>query len=287
MRSDHDDDRAASGEHPAGTRACRRVGRDGAGRVTRPRGARAPAAPGRAEAGAFGPRTSEAPERRGSAGRAAELARVSLYEMLDRIHEEGIPYEMIPMSSTAPPGGSSCRAQRWRVRRRPSTGPRLPTLEGGIDDLPSAIPTRPGPLALRRRVVARWRDPLLPRQARTCSGPPGKRSPWRSGRRCRLARRSSMTSGTGSLARRSRRRPVNRRMSPSVRRRLRLASTGSSGSSRSTRPERILAVKARSSRTSAGRRPVPFSRACRGSPFPVRQWRSVYIRELVQALGGA
>ncbi|MDQ3689671.1 MAG: UPF0175 family protein, partial [Chloroflexota bacterium] len=72
-----------------------------------------------------------------SAARAAELARISLYEMLDRIHEAGIPYEMDPgdleriTAIVAPPSAATAvreTASEYGSRPRSDT-------EGGVDAL--------------------------------------------------------------------------------------------------------------------------------------------------------
>lgn len=222
-----------------------------------------------------------------SSGRAAEMARISLYEMLDRIHEAGIPYEMDPEDLQRIDGMLGVRRQRAAVgeeRAGYGTEPRHDA-ESGIDALREQF----------RPDGVRW---LFVGE----SSPAGGTHFYRANSNLFRATQEAFAAALGSdvpsgpaflhffrergywlvdLASE----PVNR-LSAEVRSaaveagRDRLARLLSE-----TRPERIVAVKAsiaadvRAAAQSAG-----FNGELLELPFPVRQWKSEYVRRLAEAL---
>ena len=222
-----------------------------------------------------------------SPGRAAEMARVSLYEMIDRIHQEGIPYELDPaeLDRLRPPTGASARVAT-AVREDPA-----PYGAGSADGASGIEEAR----AQFRPERVRW---LFVGE----SSPAGGTHFYRANSNLFRATQAAFTEALGAgipsgaaflhyfrdhgywlvdLADR----PVNwlhlRERSVNVaggQRRL-------AESIRETRPARIVVVKAsiaetvREAAAAAG-----FTGDVLELPFPVRQWRAVYVRQLAAAL---
>lgn len=225
-----------------------------------------------------------------SATRAAELGRISLYEMLDRIHEAGIPYELDAgdlqrIDATLGAGGRRARSvavgEEWA---RYGTGPRADD-ESGIDAL---------------------RDQFRPERVRWLfvgeSSPAGGTHFYRANSNLFRATQEAFAKALGAdvptgpaflHAFRDRgcwlvdlaSEPVNR-LSDEARRaavaagRERLAQLIGD-----TRPERIVVVKAS---IATDVREAACAAGSEGEilelPFPVRQWKAEYVRRLAAAL---
>ena len=217
-----------------------------------------------------------------SAWKAAEIAGVSLYEMLDRIHDEGIPYEIDPETFQrigAPDG------KRTAVAEAPAP------YRGDTDEVSG---------------VAELREQFRPTHVRMLfvgeSSPAAGTHFYRANSNLfratqeafALAFGESVPDGPGFLHDFRERgcwlvdladRPVNR-LAGRPRRDVvdagveRLASLISE-----TKPERIVVVKATIAaavRQAAGR--AAFTGEIVELPFPVRQWRTAYLRQLARAL---
>jgi predicted HTH domain antitoxin len=223
-----------------------------------------------------------------SAGRAAEIAGVSLYEMLDRIHEEGIPYELDPAVLERVDAILAAKAKspsRAVAEPRPEYATPSPDSESGIADL---------------------REQFRPSRVRTLfvgeSSPAGGTHFYRANSNLFRATQEAFANALGEavpsgpaflhyfreqgcwlvdLADR----PVNRLPG---RPRKDAVDAGVEGLARlieEAKPARIVVVKA--SIASAARQAAGQA----GSdaeivelPFPVRQWREAYVRELTEAL---
>ncbi len=222
-----------------------------------------------------------------SADRAAEVARISLYEMLDRIHEAGIPYEVDTDDLQRIDAAFGVRRPRAAVgeeRAQYRTGP-PPDAESGIDAL---------------------RDQFRPDRVRWLfigeSSPAGGTHFYRANSNLFRATQEAFAAAVGSVVPsgpaflhffRERGcwlidladRPVNRLLDEARR------DTVGAGRDRlarlvvETRPEQIVVVKAsiaadvRDAARSAG-----FAGLFLELPFPVRQWRSEYVRRLADAV---
>lgn len=222
-----------------------------------------------------------------SAGRAAEVGRVSLYEMLDRIHQEGIPYELDP-EEIARIGATVTRTAGVAETRTPYDAGPAPDKTSGIDQL---------------------RDDFRPSEVRMLfvgeSSPAGGTHFYRANSNLFRATNKSFALAYGAhvvpdgprflhwfrdqgcwlvdLADR----PVNRLPGRPRKDAVdagvdRLATT-----IRETRPERIIVIKAS---IAAAVRQAGHAAGYEGEivelPFPVRQWQSVYVRELAALLTG-
>jgi hypothetical protein len=236
---------------------------------------------------------------RASASRAAELAGVSLYEMLDRIHDAAIPYELDPDvldRIDRPPGreGSLGRTSREdSIASAPSShrrvSERAPTwdTDSGIADV---------------------RERYRPKRVRVLfvgeSSPAGGTHFYRANSNLFRATRDAFVQAHGAgavpegeaflgyfaaagcwlvdLAER----PVNRMPGQERRAEIEAGVDRLAGIIRSTRPEHIVVVKAsiESAVGEATRRAGLGSEAVTALPFPVRQWRRAYIRELAAFL---
>jgi hypothetical protein len=231
-----------------------------------------------------------------SAWRAAEMAGVSLYEMLDRIHEEGVPHELDAdlLDRIGPrPTGEGHRVHEpsapYGAAGGPDTGTAQPAgsdAVSGIDDLRAQF--RPG----RVRILFVGE-----------SSPAGGTHFYRANSNLFHATREAFAAAFGAdrvpdgprflrafqergcwlvdLADR----PVNRlagheREEPVAAGNQRLRTT-----IEETRPDRIVAVKASIAdhvRTAASA--VDPDVPVLALPFPVRQWRAVFVRRLAAAL---
>jgi hypothetical protein len=225
--------------------------------------------------------------RRGSvtAWKAAEIAGISLYEMLDRIHAEGIPYELDP----------EILENLDRLLDRPAAvGEESPTYgPAGAADASSGI--------------AELRLQFRPEKVTTLfvgeSSPAGGTHFYLANSNLFRATREAFASAFGEenvpdgprflhwfrelgcwlvdVADR----PVNRLSGAERRAAVAGGVSGLSGIVRETGPQRIIAVKAsiasvvRESAQHAG-----FSGELIELPFPVRQWRKEYVRRLAEAL---
>jgi predicted HTH domain antitoxin len=226
--------------------------------------------------------------RRGTvtAWKAAEIAGISLYEMLDRIHAEGIPYEVDPevfdridarlesraaVREASPPYGSdetaadgSSSIADLRQHFKPD---KVKTLFVGESSpaggthfyLANSNLFR----ATREAFAAAYADEAVPDGPRFLH--------WFRDRGCWLIDVAD--------------RPVNRL--PEAERRLAVAGGASALAEviRDTAPERIIAVKASIGpvvREAASR--AQFAGQIVELPFPVRQWRKEYVRRLAAAI---
>jgi hypothetical protein len=219
---------------------------------------------------------------RASASRAAEVAGVSLYEMLDRIHDAGIPYELDPDvldRIDRPPG---------RERRVSESAPTWDT-DSGVAGLRERY--RPG--RVRLLFVGE-------------SSPAGGTHFYRANSNLFRATRDAFVQAHGAgavpegeaflgyfaaagcwlvdLAER----PVNRMPGQERRAEVEAGVDRLAGIIRSARPEHIVVVKAsiESAVGEAARRAGLASEVVTTLPFPVRQWRRAYIRELAAFLEG-
>lgn len=218
-----------------------------------------------------------------SAWRAAEMAGVSLYEMLDRIRQEGIPYELDPEV-----------LERLGARVRPAPAVREPSVAyRGAADAETGI--------------AELREQFRPDKVTTLfvgeSSPAGGTHFYRANSNLFRATREAFAVAFGEeevptgprflhhfrdhggwlvdLAER----PVNQLPKNERQKAVddgigRLAEV-----IRLTEPDRIVAVKAtigkavRKAAAASG-----FTGGIVELPFPVRQWRAVYVRDLATAL---
>lgn len=222
-----------------------------------------------------------------SAGRAAEVGRVSLYEMLDRIHQEGIPYELDP-EGLAHIGATVTRTARVAEARMPYDA---------------------GPAADKASGIDQVREDFRPSDVRTIfvgeSSPATGTHFYRANSNLFRATHEAFALAYGAdvvpdgprflqwfrdqgcwlvdLADR----PVNRLPGRPRKDAVdagvdRLATT-----IRETRPERIIVIKAsiatpvRQAGDAAG-----YEGEIVELPFPVRQWRSLYVRLLAALLTG-
>ena len=225
-----------------------------------------------------------------SAARAAEAARISLYEMLDRIHEAGIPYELDAsdlQGIDAMLGVRRPRAAAREARARYEAGPR-PDAESGIDAL---------------------REQFRPERVRWLfvgeSSPAGGTHFYRANSIFFRATQEAFAAALGSdvpsgpaflhvlrgrgcwlvdLASE----PVNRLPDEARRAAVEAGRDRLAGLISETGPERIVVVKAsiapdvRDAARSAG-----FKGEVLELPFPVRQWKAEYVRRLTDALRNA
>ncbi len=223
-----------------------------------------------------------------SSGRAAEMARISLYEMLDRIHEAGIPYEMDPEDLQRIDATLGARRQHAAVGEERAGYGTEPghDAESGIDALREQF--RPDGL--------RW---LFVGE----SSPAGGTHFYRANSNLFGATQAAFAAALGSdvpsgpaflhffrergywlvdLADR----PVNRQLREARRDAVGAGRDRLAGLIGDTRPERIVVVKAsiatdvRDAARSAG-----FEGEILELPFPVRQWKSEYVRRLAEVLG--
>lgn len=225
-----------------------------------------------------------------SASRAAEMARISLYEMLDRIHKEGIPYEVEPEVFQ--------RIDAMIAERRGHAAVR--------EDSPGYTTAVRGD-ADGDRAIGALREQFRPDRVRTLfvgeSSPAGGTHFYRADSNLFRATREAFAAAMGEdtvpagpaflhffrdqgcwlvdLAER----PVNRMRGRPRKDAVDQGVQQLAGLIAATHPERIVAVKAsiasavRKAASAAG-----FDGELVGLPFPVRQWRSVYIRELAAAM---
>ena len=217
-----------------------------------------------------------------TAWRAAEIARVSLYEMLDRIHEEGIAYDLDP--DVLERVGSLARAK---------TTVGEDTAAYGDDEDASG--------------VAQLRDQFKPARVRTLfvgeSPPAGDTHFYRANSNLFRATREAFVQAFGTEAvsdgpRFLREfqdrgcwlvdlvdRPVNRLGDD---KRQALVSGGVATLARTiadVRPVHIVAVKATvDDEVRAAMEVAGVEADLLALPFPVRQWRAVYVRKLAEAL---
>ena len=217
-----------------------------------------------------------------TAWRAAEIARVSLYEMLDRIHEEGIAYDLDP--DVLERIGSLARAK---------TTVGEDTAAYGDDEDASG--------------VAQLRDQFKPARVRTLfvgeSPPAGDTHFYRANSNLFRATREAFVQAFGPEAvsdgpRFLREfqdrgcwlvdlvdRPVNRLGDD---KRQALVSGGVATLARTiadVRPVHIVAVKATvDDEVRAAMEVAGVEADLLALPFPVRQWRAVYVRKLAEAL---
>ena len=216
-----------------------------------------------------------------TAWRAAEIADVSLYEMLDHIHEEGIAYDLDPAVLDRV-GAASTAASA--VRERPASY--------GTDDT---------------RGIAALRESYRPERTKILfvgeSSPAGGTHFYRADSNLFRATQEAFVAAFGSdvvsdgprflrefqdrgcwlvdLADR----PVNRL--PDAERQV-LVSQGVAKLAETiseTEPEHVVAIKATIDDEVQAAMEVAGSDAdLLALPFPVRQWRSVYVRRLGEAL---
>ena len=217
-----------------------------------------------------------------TAWRAAEIARVSLYEMLDRIHDEGIAYDLDP--DVLERVGSLARAK---------TTVGEDTAAYGDDEDASG--------------VAQLRDQFKPARVRTLvvgeSPPAGDTHFYRANSNLFRATREAFVQAFGPEAvsdgpRFLREfqdrgcwlvdlvdRPVNRLGDD---KRQALVSGGVATLARTiadVRPVHIVAVKATvDDEVRAAMEVAGVEADLLALPFPVRQWRAVYVRKLAEAL---
>lgn len=219
-----------------------------------------------------------------SAWKAASLAGVSLYEMLDRIHEAGIPYELDP-EVLERLDDRATRAVAVREAGAPySTA--SPDAESGIAELREQFkPARVGSLFVGE------------------SSPAGATHFYRANSNLFRATQAGFSAAFGDSVPNGPRflhwfrdqgcwlvdladRPVNHldaseRIGAVLGGVERLADL-----IREKQPEQIIVVKASiASAVKQAASLAGFGGAIVELPFPVRQWRAVYMRELARALG--
>ncbi len=216
-----------------------------------------------------------------TAWRAAEIARISLYEMLDRIHEEGIVYDL-----------DTDVLDRVGSLVRPKTAVGEGATAYGSDEESGAH---------------RLRDRFKPAPVRTLfvgeSSPPGDTHFYRANSNLFRATHEAFTEAFGPDAvsdgpRFLREfqdrgcwlvdlvdRPVSRLEADE---RQALVSSGVATLARTiadVRPMHIVATKATiDDEVRAAMEVAEVEVELLALPFPVRQWRAVYVRELAQAL---
>lgn len=220
-----------------------------------------------------------------SAGRAAEVARVSLYEMLDRIHQEGIPYEL----------------DSEELARIGETVTGI----GGVAE--ARTPYGAGPAADKASGIDQLREDFRPSDVRTLfvgeSSPAGGTHFYRANSNLFRATHEAFEVAFGAdavpegprflhwfrdqgcwlvdLADR----PVNRLPGRPRKDAVDAGVDRLAGTIRETRPERIIVIKAsigkavRQAADAAG-----HGGDVAELPFPVRQWRSLYVRQLAALL---
>jgi hypothetical protein len=218
-----------------------------------------------------------------SAWKAASLAGVSLYEMLDRIHEAVIPYELDPEvleridDRTSPPAAVREEAAGYQTAATDA--------ESGITGL---------------------REQFKPERVRTLfvgeSSPIGGTHFYRANSNLFRATQAAFSDALGDALPTGPRflrwfqdqgcwlvdladRPINRLARAERTGAVQSGAEGLSDLIREEKPERIVVVKA--SIASAVRQAASlahFEGTIVELPFPVRQWRAVYIRELARAL---
>lgn len=222
-----------------------------------------------------------------SAGRAAEVARVSLYEMLDRIHQEGIPYELDPQE-LARIGETSTRSARVAEARASYEA---------------------GPAADRASGIDQLREDFRPSQVRTLfvgeSSPAGGTHFYRANSNLFRATHEAFEVAYGDTVPDGPRflhwfrdqgcwlvdladRPVNRLPGRPRKDAVDAGVDRLVDVIRATRPERIIVVKASIGRAvrRAGEA-AGYGGDVAELPFPVRQWRSLFVRQLAALLRGA
>ena len=226
-----------------------------------------------------------------TAWRAAQIADISLYEMIDRIHDEGIPYELDPVVvdrvGALTGVGSAVHEDLAPYRASQGMGASSPSDEtSGIEDLRAQY--RPG------RV-----ETLFVGE----SAPAGGTHFYLANSNLFRATREAFVLAFGEAAvsegpRFLREfqdrgcwlvdlvdRPVNRLSDDE---RESLVSSGVAGLAQTieaSRPQHVVAVKATIDDEVRSAMEVAGSPAdLLALPFPVRQWRSVYVRELAEAL---
>ncbi len=224
-----------------------------------------------------------------SAWKAAEIARVSLYEMLDRIHEAGIPYELDPLVLDRLGAGRNPGAI---AAVRESAAP----YQAGGPDAASGI--------------AELREQFRPERVQWLfvgeSSPAGGTHFYRANSNLFRATRDAYARAFGADAvpdgpaflHEFRGRgawlvdlaegPVNRMPGRARAGAVDAGVDRLSALIHEVEPERIVVVKA--SITGAVRQAAAaagFAGDILELPFPVRQWRAVYVRRLVEALRAA
>ncbi len=221
-----------------------------------------------------------------SAWKAAEIAGVSLYEMLDRIHDEGIPYDLDPDVVNELRGGSFITA----VRETPAE----------YGDVPGDVASG----------IATARDQFRPATVSTLfigeSSPASGTHFYRANSNLFRATQEAFATALGDGAvpagpaflhwfrdqgnwlvdladrpvNRMRGRPRKDAVDDGIRR---LAAT-----IRDVKPERIIVVKASiSAAVRQAAQAAEFTGEIAELPFPVRQWRLVYVRELSALVSGS
>jgi len=221
-----------------------------------------------------------------SAWKAASLAGVSLYEMLDRIHEEGIPYELDPEILD-------------RLDAKRGSLPAVRELAGRYGGEDANADAQSG--------IAAIRDQFRPDKVTTLfvgeSSPAGGTHFYRANSNLFRATRAAFVAAFGEetvpdgarflhyfrdqgcwlvdLADR----PVNR-LAPASRRQSVAGGAGRLAELiEQTQPARLVVVKASIGRTvREAAREAGYEREILELPFPVRQWRSLYVRQLAAAL---
>jgi predicted HTH domain antitoxin len=224
-----------------------------------------------------------------SAGRAAEVARISLYEMLDRIHQAGIPYELDPdelvrIRDRVPP-------RRVRTAAREASTPYSsspPAIDSDIEELRRQF----------RPDRVRW---LFIGE----SSPAGGTHFYRANSNLFRATQAAFAQAFGQDVPpgaaflhdfRARgawlvdiaNRPVNHLEAGERARAVAAGVDRLSDVIAETKPDRIFVVKAsiaRDVRKAAGK--AGHTGEIVELPFPVRQWRTAYSRELARALGAS
>lgn len=226
---------------------------------------------------------------RASASRAAELAGISLYEMLDRIHDAGIRYELDPDVLD-------------RIDRSPQRDA-APSSQRRVSEGAPAWDTESGIAGLRERYRPEHVRVLFVGE----SSPAGGTHFYRANSNLFRATRDAFVQAYGAgavpdgedflgyfaaagywlvdLADR----PVNRMRGQERRAEVEAGVDRLAGIIRSAQPEHIVVVKAsiESAVGEAAKRAGLASEAITALAFPVRQWRRAYIRELAAFLEGA
>jgi hypothetical protein len=223
-----------------------------------------------------------------SASGAAERAGISLYEMLDRIHEARIPYELDPTALERIDALLAAGRSRGAAAGRPRP----------VSEEPAGWDTETAIRALRER--------YRPSSVRLLfvgeSSPAGGTHFYRANSNLFRATREAFVAAFGPAVPDGdaflgyfsdlgcwlvdvAERPVNRMRGRPRRDAVEAGVRTLAGLIRQTRPERIVAVKASvepALRRAA--REAGFDGAISVLPFPVRQWRRPYIRQLSELL---
>lgn len=232
-----------------------------------------------------------------SVSRAAEMARISLYEMLDRIHQEGIPHDVDPEMFG--------RIDAMVAGRRGQMAVREESVGYAAEPQGDAPGPRPDPASGIDVLRAQFRPDRVRWLFVGESSPAGGTHFYRANSNLFRATQEAFAQALGSevpagpsflhffhqkeawlvdLADR----PVNRMEDRSRKEAVRAGVERLARVIAETRPERIFVVKAsivgavRQAASGAG-----FDAELVELPFPVRQWRSAYIRELATAIGSA